>query len=225
MCGRLTQSMTWREIHRLYCLSRGARAVNVRARYNAAPTQDLAACRLDGHGEREVALLRWGLVPSWAKGLKMGARLINARAETVHEKPSFRAAFRKRRCVVPADGWFEWRRTDSGKQPYFLAAADGAPLSFAGLWERWTGAGEVVESLTIVTTAASAALRAIHDRQPAVLSAEGVAAWLDPATDAKRLLDIARIPLEGPYEIRPVSTAVNNVHNDKAEILGPVFRE
>ncbi len=221
MCGRLTQSMTWAQIHRLYNLPHDARPLNLQARYNAAPTQDLAACRLDLAGEREVVTMRWGLIPSWAKDMKMGARLINARAETVHTKPSFRSAFLRRRCTVPVDGWFEWRQEPHGKQPYFLAALNAQPLSFAGLWERWTRADESIESLTIITTGASAALAAVHHRQPAIVGPDQLEAWLDPASPAERLFEIVRTACEGPFEVRKISALVNSVRNDTPDILTP----
>ena len=128
------------------------------------------------------AKLRWGLVPSWAKDIKIGARLINARAETVHFKPSFSAAFRFRRCLVPANGWFEWKRAGPAKQPWFVAPAEGSPLSFAALWERWDKAEEPVESFTIVTTAATPDLAGIHERQPAIIPPARFDQWLDPAS-------------------------------------------
>ena len=121
MCGRFTQKLTWRQIHDLYSLTGPPLPLNLQPRYNGAPAQDFAACRLDQDGNRAVAQLRWGLVPSWARDARMGTRLINARCETVHTKPSFGAAFRSRRYLVPANGWFEWQRTRRGKQPYFLA--------------------------------------------------------------------------------------------------------
>ena len=137
MCGRFTQQLTWREIHDLYSLTRPGLPLYLQPRYNGAPAQDFAACRLDEDGNRGIAQLRWGLVPSWAKDSRMGSRFINARAETVHNKPSFGAAFRSRRCLVPANGWFEWQGTGHGKRPYFLRLADESPLSFAALWEHW----------------------------------------------------------------------------------------
>ncbi len=133
MCGRFTQQLTLREIHDLCSLTGPALPLNLRPRYNGAPAQDFAACRLDVTGNRAIAKLRWGLVPSWAKDVGMGTRLINARAETVHTKPSYGAAFRSRRCLVPSNGWFEWQRTGHGKQPFFLALVGGSPLSFAAL--------------------------------------------------------------------------------------------
>ncbi len=225
MCGRFTQKLTWHEIHDLYSLKEPALRLNLQAHYNGAPAQDFAACRLDEDGNRAIAQLRWGLVPSWAKDIRMGTRLINARAETVHTKPSFGAAFRTRRCLVPANGWFEWQRTGGGKQPYYLALADGSPLSFAALWERWGGDGESVESFAVITTAASPALADIHHRQPAIIDPDRFGHWLDPASPASRLLELVREPNAGPYERRTVSTRVNSVQNDNPDILVAMSRQ
>ena len=219
MCGRFTQQLTWQQVHNLYDLKGLPPLLNLQPRYNGAPTQDFAACRLDETGNRAIAKLRWGLVPYWAKDIRMGARLINARAETVHNKPSFGAAFRLRRCLVPANGWFEWKHIEPGKQPYYLALADGSPLSFAALWERWDKDGESVESFTIITTVASPALSHIHHRQPAIIDPRYFADWLDPASTRTRLLELVREPYAGPYEKRAVSTRVNSVRNDDPDIL------
>ena len=128
----------------------------------------------------------------------MGARLINSRAETVHTKPSYGAAFRSRRCLVPANGWFEWQRTGHGKQPYFLALADGSPLSFAALWERWDKDGKSLESFTIITTAAAPGLADIYHRQPAIIDPELFDDWLDPTSPVGRLLELVRDPVPAP---------------------------
>lgn len=136
MCGRLGQKMSWREVHTLFRMPERTTPLNLVPRYNGCPTQDFATVRQDV-ARWVIAKLRWGLIPAWANDARIGARMINARAETVHEKPAFRAAFRRRRCLIRADGWLEWRKEENGKQPWFIAAANGAPLSFAGLWERW----------------------------------------------------------------------------------------
>ncbi len=222
MCGRFTQKLTWRQIHDLYSLTGPGLPLNLEPRYNGAPAQDFAACRLDEDGNRAIAHLRWGLVPSWTKDSKMGTHLINARAETVHTKPSFSDAFRSRQCLVPANGWFEWQRTGHGKQPYFLVLADGSPLSFAALWERRSKDGESLESFTTITTAASLALVDIHQPQPAVIDPDRFDDWLDPTSPVPRLLDLAREPLDGPYERHAVSTRVNSVQNNDPGILVPV---
>jgi len=219
VCGRFTQKLTWREVRDLSRLLIDAPPDNMRPRWNGAPTQDFAVCRLAPDGTRHISRLRWGLIPSWAKDLKIGARLINARAETVHEKPAFRSAFKSRRCLIPADGWFEWQRSGAGKKPHFLSLADGSPLSFAGLWERWTKGGGPVESFTILTTRAAPALAAVHPRQPAIIDPQRFDDWLDPATPAEALLQLAQPPHPGPYAVRPVSDKVNNVRNDGPEVL------
>ena len=195
------------------------------ARYNIAPTQDVPVLREREPGRREVALLRWGLVPSWAGDPSIGQRMINARAETLAEKPSFRTALRRRRCVVLASGWYEWQKTAAGKQPFFLHRRDGEPLGFAGLWEQWVdrGSGEAIQSCTIVTTAAPPALAAIHDRMPAVLSKEALASWLDPAvTDGSRLAPLLDAGEAGEIEARPVSRAVNDARNEGPQLVEPL---
>ena len=224
MCGRITQKMTWKEIHALYRMTEPAAPLNLEPRYNGCPTQDFAACRLDEGSTRSVAKLRWGLVPAWARDRKMAARLINARVETVHEKPAFRVAFRRRRCLVPADGWLEWRNEGGVKQPYCISAASGTPVSFAGLWERWEGAGEALESFAIVTTAASEALADLHHRQPAIVDAHDWEEWLAPDTRIERLLALASRPHPGPFARWAVSRRVNNPRNDDPNLLLPLDR-
>ena len=219
MCGRFTQQLAEGEMHDLYGLTPPALPLDLPPRYNGAPTQDFAACRLDDTGRRVITRLRWGLVPSWATDVGIGARLINARAETVHDKPAYRAAFRARRCLVPANGWFEWQRAGRAKQPWFVALADGSPLSFAALWERWDKAGDGLETFTIITTQACESLADLHHRQPALIHPDHVADWLDPASRPERLLDLVRQPFTGPFEKRPVSTRVNSVANNDAAIL------
>ncbi len=222
MCGRFIQKLTWREIHDLYRSKEPDPPPKLQPRYNGAPGQDFAACRLDEKGNRAVVLLRWGLVPYWAKDLRTSSRLINARSETVHQKPSFRAAFRSRRCLVPADGWFEWKRAGGVKQPYHLGLPNLSPLSFAALWERWQKGGEILDSFTIITTRASAGLAHIHHRQPAIIDPSQFDDWLDPASPMPRLLDMARRSHAGPFRQRPVSSRVNSVRNDDPDLLAPV---
>ena len=221
MCGRFSQKMTWREIRTLYQMPARTTPLNLEPRYNGCPTQDFASLRLDG-SIRAIAKLRWGLIPSWAKEPKIGARLINARAETVHEKPAFRAAFRRRRCLVPADGWFEWRKEAGGKQPWFIAVAGGAPLSFAGLWERWEKGDEPMETFTIVTTAAAPTLVDIHHRQPSIIEADDFEEWLDPRTGTERLLALARRAYDGPFDHWRVSKRVNSPRNEGADLVRPL---
>jgi putative SOS response-associated peptidase YedK len=173
-------------------------------------------------GERRLDLLRWGLIPSWAKDPAVGARTINARAETVAEKPSFRAAFRRRRCLVLADGYYEWRKEGSKKQPYYIRMRDEAPFAFAGLWEYWSPGddAETLETCTLITTEANELTRAIHDRMPVILPPDAYEVWLDPELDDRpRLLSLLR-----PYESQaliadPVSTHVNNPKHDDPECV------
>ena len=209
------------QIHRLYRMPRQTIPLNPNAHYNGCPTQDFAVCREDSNG-RGIAKLRWGLVPSWAKSARIGARLINARAETVHEKPAFRAAFRRRRCLVPAAGWLEWRQEGSTKQPWFITRADREPISFAGLWERWANDSESMESFTVITTVASPALADIHHLQPSVIEPEDFDEWLSPDTSTARLLTLARDAAQVPFDRWPVSRRVNNARNNTPDLLLPL---
>ena len=222
MCGRFSQKMTWREIRTLYRMRAQTTALNLQPRYNGCPTQDFAACRLDAAGARAIGKLRWGLVPSWAEDPRIGARLINARAETVHQRPTFRAAFHRRRCLVPVDGWFEWQKEAGGKQPWFITAANRGPVSFAGLWERWEKGDEPLVTFTILTTAAAPTLVDIHHRQPSIIREVDFDEWLAPDTPQDRLLALARHSTEGPFDCWPVSKRVNYPRNDDPDLLAPV---
>jgi len=180
MCGRFAFYSPHEAVTRLFGV---AAAPEIEPRYNIAPTQFIATVRETG-GPRDVALLYWGLVPSWAKEKAIGARMINARAETLTEKPSFRSAFRRRRCLVLADGYYEWQRSGTVKQPYFIAFDGGAPFGMAGLWERWRDplSGEPLESCCIVTTSPAPAVAHVHDRMPVIVPRDAYAEWLDRAT-------------------------------------------
>ena len=173
MCGRLTQQLS----------------PDQPPRYNGAPGQVFTACRVEQHGARAIARLRWGLVPSWSRDASTGSRLINARAESVHFKPSFRAAFRRRRCLLPVNGWFEWQQSGRRKQPYFLTLNNGSPLSLAALWERWEKGSGPLETFTIITTVASPSLEDLHHRQPAIIHpplVQQLARPKDPSASAAR---------------------------------------
>ena len=220
MCGRITQDLNLKMLFDRYRLSIASPALNVKPRYNGCPTQDFVAVRQTGE-ERALAKLRWGLVPSWGKDLKLGAKMINARSETVHEKPAFRAAFRRRRCVVPVNGWFEGRRENGDKQPYWVRPAGAEAFSLAGLRERWEKGDEPVETFTVLTTTASPALADIHHRQPVIVDDDALDEWLDPGTTSERLLALAAAANEGPFDTRAVSSRVNSPRNDDAEILAP----
>lgn len=219
MCGRYTLSSTGEIVAELFRLTD---IPELSPRYNIAPTQEVPAVLVDPSGNtRQCRMLRWGLIPSWAKDSTIGSRMINARAETVAEKPSFRSAFRRRRCLLVADGFYEWKKLERGKQPYYIRLKDERPFAFAGLWEHWEGAGgEVIESCTIVTTEPNKLVAGLHNRMPVIVSPDGHAAWLDPASaspDALRLLLRPYPPDE--MTAYPVSTRVNSPANDVPECV------
>ncbi len=233
MCGRFSLTTPVEGIRRLFGFSQ---IPNLPARYNIAPTQAVLNVRASkpgkvgtvsperqsGDGMRDAFLARWGLIPSWAKDPSIGAKMINARAETITEKPSFRAAFRRRRCLIPADSFYEWKTLDGGKQAFRITFDDGEPFAFAALWEDWLGAdGSEIESCTIVTTEASKAIEDIHHRMPVILDPEGFETWLTGTPeDAEALLR----PYAGGRRLMsgPISARVNNVRNDGPDLWDPV---
>jgi len=190
--------------------------------YNITPSQDIVAVR-ETEGRRELVPLRWGLVPSWSRDARTGNRMINARAETVGVKPAYRTAFRRRRCLIPTDGFYEWRQTESGKQPYHIRMKDGGVFAFAGLWERWTGYDERIESCTILVTEANETIRPVHDRMPVIVSPEAYGQWLDPAlTDDDRLTGLLRPYAASAMVAYPVTKRVNNPANNDAGCIEPL---
>ncbi len=201
---------------------------HMRKRFNIAPTQEAPVVRVDREGNREIAMLRWGLVPFWAKDLKVGTSMINARSEGIEAKPAFREAVKTRRCIVPATGFFEWQGERPGrKQPFAITVPEMPLFAFAGLWERWRpqgGApdgdrvehGEPVETFTIVTTDANEAVARIHDRMPVILPLDAVDTWLTGPPDAAREL---LKPYVGRVDLRAVGTFVSNVNNEGPECL------
>ncbi len=221
MCGRYMITSAREAIKRVFDVPT---LFELAPRYNVAPTQEVPVVRLQ-EGERELVMLRWGLIPSWAKDPEIGNRMINARAETVPEKPSFRAAFRRRRCLVVADGFYEWQKRPHGrKQPYYIAVGNGGPFGFAGLWERWSDPieGYLVESCTIVTAMANERLESIHDRMPVIIDPSHFDAWLDTSGNpaiAQALL--APYPAER-MSAYPISRRINNVKNDDPACLEPL---
>ncbi len=221
MCGRFTLRARPDALARaagldLAGLDLGGAAL--RPRFNIAPTQDVLAFREGG-----AVPLRWGLVPSWATDSGIGSRLINARGETLTEKPAFRSAFRHRRCVVAADGFYEWKVVGKVRQPYFLRLAGDRPFAFAGLWERWQGPdGVAVETCAIITTRPNRVAAAVHDRMPAILAEDQIPLWLGTGTDAARLgAMIGPFPAEA-MEAHPVSTRVNRPANDDPTLIQPL---
>ncbi len=213
MCGRYSLTTPMEAIAQLFALDSRA---NLAARYNIAPTQDVPIVRLDKDGIREFVQVRWGLVPIWAKGLKVGARMINTRAETVATR--FKDTFEKRRCLVVGDGFYEWvKLADGRRQPYHITLADKGPFAFAGLWERWRNPEhEWILSCSIITTAANALVAPIHDRMPVILDPAAHEQWL--ATADRALL--RPYPADA-MTATAVSMRVNSVDNDDADCLAP----
>lgn len=250
MCGRFVSSSSAADIARYFDVAEvSEQAVEHSPDYNTAPTKDVLVVfeeekRGDDGPRRRLDAFHWGLVPRWAKDLKIGNRLINARAESLADKPAFRYAFRHRRCIVPADGFYEWSKPpgDARKQPWYIHRPDGEPLAFAGLWEQWRGhlPGESVSgtgtaeegsgspevtlrSVTIITGDANAEMARVHDRMPVILPHSAWAEWLDPATEDTAALQSLLVP--APAELlvlQAVSTEVNNVRNNGPELIDPV---
>jgi len=213
MCGRFTQASPGETVAALFELSD---APALAPRYNIAPTQDVSAVRVGAEGRRELVRLHWGLIPSWAKDRAMGARMINARAETLAEKPAFRGALRSRRCLIVADGFYEWQKVGPRKQPWFISFRDRRPFGFAGLWERWHSDGDgAIESCTIVTTTPNELIAPLHDRMPVIVGPGSFSTWLDPELrDAERLAALLQPHAAAAMEAYPVGLLVNNPAND-----------
>ena len=192
-------------------------SLDIKPRYNIAPTQDIAAIRNDKDGERELVMLRWGLVPFWAKDPSIGNRMINARAETVAEKPSYRNAYKHRRCLVLADGFYEWQRQGETKTPFFISLESGQPFALAGLWENWTDreTGESLQTTTLITTDANEFMAQLHHRMPVILEAATATDWL--AGSNELLDDVAAIT--PPLQAWPVDRRVNNARNEGEDLV------
>lgn len=193
-------------------------------RYNVAPTQSVPAIRQDPkEPERRMSLLRWGLIPSWSKDMSGAARMINARSETATTLPAFREAFTHRRCLIPADGFYEWQKSGGTKQPFCFEVNDGELFAFAGIWDRWKSPNETwIESCSILTTTANAVTSAVHDRMPAILDPEHYDVWLDPGMrNAKAAADLLRPFYANRMRCYPVSARVNHVANDDEECSRP----
>jgi putative SOS response-associated peptidase YedK len=222
MCGRYSITTAPEALRRLFKFA-GA-TPNLPPRYNVAPTQDAPVVRLNkARDGRELAMLRWGLVPYWSKDPKSGAKMINARAETVATKPAFREAFAKRRCLVPADGFFEWKKLATRKQPYYITQKNGEPFAFAGLWEYWRSpAGERLQTFTVIVGEPNAAVAPIHDRMPVILDARGADLWLDPAAEPEQLQALLKPAPAENVQLTPVSTRVNDPDNDDADCVTPI---
>lgn len=226
MCGRFSLISPFEILKSIFRLNR---TMEINPHYNIAPSENVLSVRQNAEtGERELVPLRWGLIPFWAKEMKIGNRLINAQAETVFEKPAFRHAAKKQRCLIPADGFFEWRKSGAKKQPYRILNKDRTPLAFAGLWEKWKNPedGNTVESCTILTTQANALVDTIHDRMPVILQPEEYDLWLDPEVQDKDNLS----KLLNPYpaelmETYPVNSWMSNARNEGPQCLEPVAEQ
>ncbi len=218
MCGRYALKTSVPEIARILGAESNAEFA---PSYNVAPSRHVPVCRTSVEGKRELNLLRWGLVPHWAKEINDRYRMINARAETVADKPAFREPFRQRRCLVPADGYFEWKAGPERKQPYFIHRNDDSPVFLAGLWDRWEkGQDGSLDSFAIVTTSASERLSSVHDRMPVILDPDDHEAWLNPELkNPKDLLSLLKPNPGKELLLTPVSTFVNNPRNDDPRCL------
>lgn len=222
MCGRFALAADNETVSQQFALPL-PEGMNMAPRYNIAPTQPVAAVRLGKKGQRELTHFHWGLIPSWSKDPKMASRMINARSETVTEKASFRNAFKRRRCIIPATGFYEWQKQDGGKQPMYIHPTDEDLFGLAGLWEIWSSPdGGEIESCTILTTTPNELMEDIHNRMPVILEPEDYDLWLDPGDDPETGLHLLR-PFPTPkMAAYPVSTLVNSPRNDSYDCVMPL---
>lgn len=222
MCGRFTLKTPAQELASLF---NGLNFGGLQPRYNVCPTQLSACVRTSAEGVNEVAMLRWGLVPSWADDLKIGPKMINARSETVATKPSFRAAFQRRRCLVLADGFYEWKKDGKAKQPYYISQVDGKAFALAGLWESWRDpeSEQVHETFTVLTTEANQTMQPLHHRMPVFLNPEDYSVWLDVEFKDASVLESLLIPCaEDRLHAWQVEKLVNKPINDRPECILPL---
>ena len=219
MCGRYTLATPVERLAEEFGFD--GSSVELSPNYNVAPTQGVAAI-LAENGGRRLEVLRWGLIPPWADDPQIGSRMINARAETAPEKPSFRRAFRERRCLIPADGFYEWQRANGGKQPYYIHMKEARPFAFAGLWESWKEeGGPEIRSCTILTTKPNALAGEIHDRMPVILPTGSYDVWLDPEAEKDELYGLLAPYPEDEMEAYPVSRYVNSPQNNDPRCIEP----
>jgi len=224
MCGRYTLTSSGEDLALAFDLSELPLVV---PRYNMAPTQEAAVVRvLEPGGPRRLDPLKWGLIPFWAKEASIGNKMINARAESVAEKPSYKSSFKNKRCLVAADGFYEWKKEGKAKQPYLIRRTDKKPFAFAGLWSSWRNPeqdGQRVQTFTILTTSANDLMRPLHDRMPVILDRENFDLWLDPKMGDTEALQKLLVPhaVEG-FEAFPVSRVVNSPANDVADCIAPL---
>jgi len=221
MCGRFTLRSSPKAVAEVFGL---AEPPHLSPHFNIFPSQSVAAVRQQPETHRkELSLLHWGLIPSWAEDPSIGNRMANARSETAATKPSFRRAFKSRRCLVVADGFYEWQKTDGKKQPYFIRLKNDHPFGLAGLWEGWDKQGEPIESCTILTTEANKLMMPIHDRMPVIIPPDQFDLWLDPAVHDEKVLSGMLRPFNSSDMIAyPISTLVNSPKNDVAACIEPL---
>jgi putative SOS response-associated peptidase YedK len=230
MCGRYTLTSSSEDIALLFDLSE---IPSLPPRFNTAPTQEAAVVRVTAPGApRHLDFLRWGLVPYWADDVKIGNRMINARSEGVADKPAYRWSFRKQRCLIPTDGFYEWKKEGKAKQPFHIRRKDRQPFAFAGLWARWKpknapeGEATPLDTFTILTTDSNEIIRPLHDRMPVILSRESFDLWLDPTVDDReRLLELLRPYDSSVMETVPVSRSVNSPAYDGPDCIAPLVAD
>lgn len=220
MCGRFGFNTPPEVIARVFQLSE---VPSLKPRFNISPTQSVATIRIfPDQAGRKLDLLHWGLIPAWSKDPKIGNRMINARAETVHEKPSFRSAFKRRRCLIPASGFYEWKKEGKMKQPFYIRMKDELPFALAGLWEHWVGEGQTIDSCTIITTSPNDLMREVHDRMPVILDPRDFDMWLDPGYQDVEKLKSLFSPFDQDKMVSfPVSLHVNSPKNDDPKCITP----
>lgn len=217
MCGRL---VIYSPPEQLADYVHAHGGVPFQSSYNVTPDQFIPSCRVNEAGDRELVLMRWGLVPHWSKGPDNRYSMINARAETVHQKPAYRTPFKRHRCLIPVDGFYEWTQAN-GKQPWYFHYQNNSPLALAGLWDHWSGeSGDSMDSCTIVVTEANELMQPIHDRMPVILTPDQFETWLDPQNQDVETLRAMLLPYQGAdLETYPVSRQVNNPRHDTSELL------
>ena len=224
MCGRYALIASAPRLARLLGLMD---VPELPARYNIAPSQSVAAVRASRTRDPELVLMRWGLIPAWSKTPGKDYRMINAKAETLAQRPAFRTAYRRRRCLIPADGFYEWKRLPNRKQPYYITMKDAEPFVFAGLWEQWRGPDEdIIDSCTIITTEPNATVAPIHNRMPAILAQQDYHAWLDPDHQDTDTLNALLKPYDDESMVaKPVGAHVNNPRHDDSRCVEAIEEE
>ncbi len=220
MCGRFALATEKHVLEMLYQLEIRE---DLQPHFNVAPGRNILGIRASADDlGREASLFRWGLIPFWADDPAIGSRMINARSETAAEKPSFRSAYRKRRLLIPASGFYEWKKSGQAKQPYYVSLKGGGPFSFAGLWERWEKGEESLESCTILTTGPNALLKDLHERMPVIIRPEDYRDWLDPATPPDSVAGFLKPYPSEELNVYPVSTMVNKPVNNSPDLIKPI---